>query len=69
MVGGLELLDRRGVPPDHDVGVAPQACHVVDPTDRDTLARDRVEEGLQLVGELVTVVAEGVTLANTDHIE
>ena len=47
-VGGLELLDLLGVPPDQIVGVGPQAGDVVDAPYGDARAR----QGVQVLGRL-----------------
>jgi len=50
VVGGLQLLGALGVPPDHHVGVGPEAAHVVDATHHDVLAGQVGKELLDLGG-------------------
>ena len=50
-VGLLQRVGRLGVPPDHDVGVGPQARDVVDAADDDVLAGQLVEQRRHLVGD------------------
>ena len=48
LVGGLDLLYRLGVPPDHHVGVGTQAAQVVDTAGDDVVGRELAEQFLDL---------------------
>ena len=67
MVGGLELLDGLGVPPDHDVGVGPQSRDVVDAPHHDAVVLDVGEQRRRLRASLSRSSPKGWTEANTDH--